>query len=210
MRTIAPSRQLRPRSDHALDAVEQAASVGPRAVDSSSARFLPWCRRSSAMDDTQSEAMRDIGAVAGRRWQGGAVRLLARGRTGRDRELRAAASSRSLTRGGYSQRLHQELAIALVRRIRAARGRPAKVVALDCDNTLWGGVVGEVGLEGLELGPGRCRQELPAVPAVPQAPEGSRPAARRREQERGARRARRVRTTSRDGPQQSTTSPRGG
>lgn len=30
---------------------------------------------------------------------------------------------------------------------------PAKVLALDLDNTLWGGVVGEDGLEGLKLGP---------------------------------------------------------
>ena len=58
-----------------------------------------------------------------------------------------------LAHGGYSQRLYQELAIALVRRLRAARGPVAKVVAVDCDNTLWGGVVGEVGLEGLQLGP---------------------------------------------------------
>jgi len=69
--------------------------------------------------------------------------------------IESARSSRleALTRGGYSQRLDQELAIALVRRIRSAYGRAAKVVAVDCDNTLWGGVVGEVGLEGLELGP---------------------------------------------------------
>src|SRR5262249_55963706 len=36
---------------------------------------------------------------------------------------------------------------------RTAGGSSAKVVALDCDNTLWGGVVGEAGLDGLELGP---------------------------------------------------------
>jgi FkbH-like protein len=36
--------------------------------------------------------------------------------------------------------------------MRAARGHPYKVVALDLDNTLWGGVVGEVGLQGIELG----------------------------------------------------------
>ena len=27
------------------------------------------------------------------------------------------------------------------------------MIVLDCDNTLWGGVVGEVGLDGIELGP---------------------------------------------------------
>ncbi|HEY0581577.1 MAG TPA: HAD-IIIC family phosphatase, partial [Chloroflexota bacterium] len=58
-----------------------------------------------------------------------------------------------LLRAPYSPRLYQELAIALVRQIRARRQPPAKVIALDCDNTLWGGIVGEVGLEGILLGP---------------------------------------------------------
>ncbi len=30
---------------------------------------------------------------------------------------------------------------------------PKKVLILDCDNTLWGGIVGEVGVEGIELDP---------------------------------------------------------
>jgi FkbH-like protein len=34
----------------------------------------------------------------------------------------------------------------------AARGRAVKCVVLDLDNTLWGGVVGDAGLEGIELG----------------------------------------------------------
>jgi len=61
----------------------------------------------------------------------------------------------------YSSRLYQSLAIQLVRRILATRRSPAKVIALDCDNTLWGGVVGEVGLGSIELGsdgPGRSFQ----------------------------------------------------
>jgi FkbH-like protein len=44
------------------------------------------------------------------------------------------------------------MADLLVRHIAAARGRPHKVVVLDLDNTLWGGVVGEVGPRGVELG----------------------------------------------------------
>lgn len=36
--------------------------------------------------------------------------------------------------------------------IAAERGQPYKVVALDLDNTLWSGVVGEAGLKGIELG----------------------------------------------------------
>jgi FkbH-like protein len=44
------------------------------------------------------------------------------------------------------------MADLIIRYVGAARGHPYKVVVLDLDNTLWGGVVGEVGLEGIELG----------------------------------------------------------
>lgn len=44
------------------------------------------------------------------------------------------------------------MADLIVRHVGAARGNPYKVVALDLDNTLWGGIVGEVGLQGIELG----------------------------------------------------------
>ena len=40
---------------------------------------------------------------------------------------------------------------------------PAKCVVLDCDNTLWGGIVGEDGVHGLRLGetyPGVCYQQF--------------------------------------------------
>ncbi len=36
--------------------------------------------------------------------------------------------------------------------IRALKGKNKKCLVLDCDNTLWGGVVGEDGLEGIKLG----------------------------------------------------------
>ena len=62
-------------------------------------------------------------------------------------------SGEALHRAPYSARLYQELGIALVRQIRSKRRSPAKVIAIDCDNTLWGGVVGEVGSEGIQLGP---------------------------------------------------------
>lgn len=38
--------------------------------------------------------------------------------------------------------------------IRAIRGRSKKVLALDLDNTLWGGIIGDVGVEGIQLGEG--------------------------------------------------------
>jgi FkbH-like protein len=42
----------------------------------------------------------------------------------------------------------------LVRLIAAQRGRSAKCLVLDLDNTLWGGVIGDDGLNGIALGPG--------------------------------------------------------
>ena len=42
----------------------------------------------------------------------------------------------------------------LARHVRAARGLNRKVLALDLDNTLWGGVVGEDGPAGVKIGPG--------------------------------------------------------
>jgi FkbH-like protein len=46
---------------------------------------------------------------------------------------------------------------------RALRGRSRKCLVLDCDNTLWGGVIGEDGLSGIRLGsmyPGSCFRAL--------------------------------------------------
>jgi FkbH-like protein len=43
--------------------------------------------------------------------------------------------------------------------IRALRGRVRKCLVVDCDNTLWGGIVGEDGIGGIKLGsayPGSC------------------------------------------------------
>jgi FkbH-like protein len=43
-------------------------------------------------------------------------------------------------------------AAALRRTLRALRRTPSKVLALDLDNTLWGGVLGEDGVSGLKIG----------------------------------------------------------
>ena len=32
-------------------------------------------------------------------------------------------------------------------------GRSAKVLAVDLDNTLWGGIIGEDGMAGIQVGP---------------------------------------------------------
>jgi FkbH-like protein len=66
----------------------------------------------------------------------------------------AARSSEGevFSRMPYSPALYQALGIAVVRQILARRRSPAKVIAVDCDDTLWGGVLGEVGLDGIKLG----------------------------------------------------------
>ena len=47
----------------------------------------------------------------------------------------------------------------VARTIAAARGRARKCLVLDLDNTLWGGVVGDDGLTGIELGQGSATGE---------------------------------------------------
>ncbi|MCE5185827.1 MAG: HAD-IIIC family phosphatase [Planctomycetaceae bacterium] len=37
--------------------------------------------------------------------------------------------------------------------VKAVKGLSAKCLVLDCDNTLWGGIIGEDGLDGIALGP---------------------------------------------------------
>jgi hypothetical protein len=49
------------------------------------------------------------------------------------------------------------LATVIVRRLHRRLVAPRKVVVVDCDNTLWRGVVGEVGAEGVEFGPSTSR-----------------------------------------------------
>ena len=57
-----------------------------------------------------------------------------------------------------------DLARAQVALLRAGLGLTRKVLVLDLDNTLWGGVIGEDGLAGIQLGPpdarGEAHQEL--------------------------------------------------
>ena len=54
----------------------------------------------------------------------------------------------------YTNLATSALATAVARRINAIKAPPYKVIALDCDNTLWKGVVGEDGPRGITLGPG--------------------------------------------------------
>lgn len=45
-----------------------------------------------------------------------------------------------------------EIALQTFKYLRALTGRTKKCLVIDCDNTLWGGIVGEDGLDGIRLG----------------------------------------------------------
>lgn len=51
----------------------------------------------------------------------------------------------------------------VARVLAAAQGRSAKCLVLDLDNTLWGGVIGDDGLEGIKLGQGSAAGEAYAA-----------------------------------------------
>lgn len=54
----------------------------------------------------------------------------------------------------YTTEFYCSLGTLAARKLDAVRRKPYKVIALDCDNTLWGGVCGEDGPHGLDLGGG--------------------------------------------------------
>lgn len=63
-----------------------------------------------------------------------------------------------IARSPYSADVYRELGIELSRLVRQRRIAPAKVVAVDADGVLWGGVIAEDGIDGIHLGtdhPGR-------------------------------------------------------
>ncbi|MEO1189750.1 MAG: FkbM family methyltransferase, partial [Pseudomonadota bacterium] len=57
----------------------------------------------------------------------------------------------ALGRIPYTPRFFAAMASILVRRLYSIEHAPYKVIALDCDNTLWSGVVGEKGAAGIEI-----------------------------------------------------------
>ena len=46
----------------------------------------------------------------------------------------------------------KEIALAINRIINASNGEFIKCIILDLDNTLWGGVIGDDGLDGIQIG----------------------------------------------------------
>jgi FkbH-like protein len=82
-------------------------------------------------------------------------------RLGRDNLLDAKLWYTS--RNPFKQSSYPALVDDLLRYILSVLGRAKKCVVVDLDNTLWGGVVGEDGIEGIELGqtyPGNCYRDF--------------------------------------------------
>ena len=68
-----------------------------------------------------------------------------------------------LSKNPFKQSIYPQLADDLLRTLFSALGKGKKCVVLDLDNTLWGGVAGEDGLEGIRLGgdyPGNCYRDF--------------------------------------------------
>jgi FkbH-like protein len=57
-----------------------------------------------------------------------------------------------IARAPYSRAALEEIALEDGKFIRALQGKAKKCLVLDCDNVLWGGIIGEDGLEGIHLG----------------------------------------------------------
>jgi FkbH-like protein len=106
---------------------------------------------SGSLDDAENDAA-DARLVAALRDVGG-VDVIA------PADVRALYPTRTLfdpyaDREGnvpYTEEYFAALATMLARRVRVAKREPKKVILLDCDDTLWDGVVGEVGPDGVGL-----------------------------------------------------------
>jgi FkbH-like protein len=59
----------------------------------------------------------------------------------------------AMARVPFSELFLKQLAQKLCSHIKAVKGWSQKCLVLDCDNTLWGGIIGEDGLHGIALGP---------------------------------------------------------
>ncbi|UCG35471.1 MAG: HAD family hydrolase [Candidatus Omnitrophota bacterium] len=68
-----------------------------------------------------------------------------------------------IARAPYSRDGYLAIAKEYIKFIRALIGKNKKCLILDCDNTLWGGIIGEDGLEGIKIGqtyPGSSYREF--------------------------------------------------
>lgn len=69
----------------------------------------------------------------------------------------------AISKNPFSKTLMVDLAKEWFKFIKALKGKTKKCIILDCDNTLWGGIVGEAGTFGIKLNddyPGRCYKDF--------------------------------------------------
>jgi FkbH-like protein len=59
----------------------------------------------------------------------------------------------SMAKIPFSEPFLELLSLKIIGHIRAKLGLTKKCLVLDCDNTLWGGIIGEDGIEGIKIGP---------------------------------------------------------
>ena len=59
-----------------------------------------------------------------------------------------------IARAPYTGEALAEFAGEHYKYMRAVKGKNKKCLVLDCDNTLWGGIIGEDGISGIAIGPG--------------------------------------------------------
>ncbi len=102
-----------------------------------------------------NEALRPMADAAG-------VDLLALDARAALRRARRVARSGAVApreAGGFARRRRRCTASSCCALIAARQGRSCKCLVLDLDNTLWGGVIGDDGLEGIVLGQGSALGE---------------------------------------------------
>ena len=63
----------------------------------------------------------------------------------------------------FTEECYASMALAIARKVHALRVPAHKVLVLDCDNTLWHGVVGEDGVDGITIPPALARVQRFAV-----------------------------------------------
>lgn len=69
----------------------------------------------------------------------------------------------AISKNPFSKTMMVDLVKECFKFIKTLKGKNKKCVVLDCDNTLWGGIVGEVGTYGIKLNddyPGRCYKDF--------------------------------------------------
>ena len=146
------------RGDEFLRAVEQFSAVAVEAADSDGQMLICFCPTSTALEPSVKSALADIEAVL----------IASLSKLSRVVPIASCEAAKlypvsevddSLAkRAGqipYTQAYYTALATLLARRLFALHRRPAKVIVLDCDQTLWSGICGEVGWRGVVISPER-------------------------------------------------------